>query len=206
MARVDDENFQRDRDRREVKREPMEKVTTGVVKKQKKSFGRKVMDTFLSEKIDEVGDYIRYYIIGPGVKTLIYDIITGAISMSFWGDARGIDRGRSDGRGSARRQYDKIYDQRNRRDDRTRGSRPAYEYDDIIFETRQDADRVLDRLYDVLERYGKVRVADLYEASGISPDGNYTVNYYGWYSLKGTEPYPTGEGWILDLPRCESLR
>lgn len=206
MLRLEDNSYAT-RSERDRNREPLEKVTTGTVTKKKKTVGRKILDTFLSEKLDDVGDYIRYNIFGPGVKSLIYDVVMSTFSMMFWGDAN-VGRGRDSRGGSGRRAYDRAYDdRRSGRDVRdSRARRPAYDYDDIFFETREDAERVLDRLYEQLDRYGKARVADLYEAAGISAEGNYTVNYYGWYSLRGSGTYPTSEGWALELPRCESIR
>lgn len=200
MPRLEDNSYAA-RSERERSREPIEKVTTGTAVVKKKTFGRKVLDMFLSEKIDDVGDYVTHNVIGPGIKSLLYDMVNSAVSMMFWGDPN-VRRTRRDG-GGERKAYDRMYDDRRGRD---RGRRPAYDYDDIIFETRDDAERVLDRLFDQLDRYGKARVADLYEAAGLSPDGNYTVNYYGWYSLRGAGVYPTSEGWAIDLPKCESLR
>ena len=199
MPRLEDNSYA-SRSERERAMEPVEKVTTGVAVVKKKTFGRKVLDLFLSEKIDDVGDYVTHNVIGPGIKSLLYDMVNSAVSMMFWGDPNVRRNSRN---GGGRKDYDKMYDDRRRRE---RGRRPAYDYDDIIFETRDDAERVLDRLYDQLDRYGKARVADLYEAAGLSPDGNYTVNYYGWYSLRGAGVYPTSEGWAIDLPKCESLR
>lgn len=205
MPRLEDNSYASREARERERMDPIEKVVSGTAIKKKKTIGRKVLDTFLSEKIDDVGDYIRYNVIGPGIKSLIYEIFMGSLSMAFWGDAS-VGR-RSGGRGGGgSRGYDRIYDEKRNGGGRDRGRRPAYDYDDIFFETRDDAERVLDRMYDQLERYGKVRVADLYEAAGISPDGNYTVNYYGWYTLRGSGVYPTSEGWAIDLPKCESLR
>lgn len=201
MPRLEDNSYASRSDR---EREKLEKVTTGTVKTKKKTMGRKILDTFLSEKLDDVGDYIRYNVFGPGVKSLIYEVVLSTFSMMFWGEANVGRRDRRDG--SGRRAYDRAYDDRRAQIGRDRGRRPAYDYDDIFFETREDAERVLDRLYEQLDRYGKARVADLYEAAGISAGGNYTVNYYGWYSLRGSGTYPTSEGWALELPKCESLR
>lgn len=200
MPRLEDNSYaSREARERDRDRTPLERVTTGKVTVRKKSVGRKILDTFLSEKIDDVGDYIRYNVIGPGIKSLIYDMFMSSLSMAFWGDARA--RGSGGVRGSSG--YDRAYDDRRSRD---RGRRPAYDVEDIIFESRDEAERVLDDLYDCLERYGSVRVADLYSSAGISPEGNFTVNNFGWRSLRGAGAYPTSEGWALDLPRCESLR
>lgn len=205
MPRPEDNSLSTRREReRERDSEAVGKVTTGSVVKRKKSVGRKILDTFLSEKIDDVGDYIRYNVLGPGVKSLVYEVFMGTLSMMFWGDASVGRRSTRDSNG--RKAYDRIFDDRRAERERARSGRAAYDIDDIFFESRDDAERVLDRLYDLLDRYGKVRVADLYSAAGISPEGNYTVNYYGWYSLRGAGSYPTSEGWVLDLPKCESLR
>jgi len=203
MPRLEDNSYA-SRQERERAIQPVERVTTGKAVVKKKTFGRKVLDLFLSEKIDDVGDYITHSVIGPGIKSLLYDMVNSAISMMFWGDPNVRRNSRRDGGGSRANDYWRASNERGRSSDR--GRRPAYDYDDIIFETRDDAERVLDRLFDQLERYGKARVADLYEAAGLSPDGNYTVNYYGWYSLRGAGVYPTSEGWAIDLPKCESLR
>lgn len=202
MAKLEDNSYAA-RAERDRPRDPIERVTTGNVIKKKKSFGRKVLDTFLSEKIDDVGDYVTHNVIGPGIKSLLFDMVNSAISMMFWGDPNVRRRDRRDGGGSRASDYWRAGNDGRSRE---RSRRPAYDYDDIIFETRDDAERVLDRLFDQLDRYGKARVADLYEAAGLSPDGNYTVNYYGWYSLRGAGVYPTSEGWAIDLPKCESLR
>lgn len=202
MATLEDNSYASRRDR-EQDREPMPRVTSGKVVIKKKTFGRKVLDMFLSEKIDDVGDYITHNVVGPGIKSLLYDMVNSAISMMFWGDPNVRRNNRN---GSSGSRANDIWNASNRNREGSRSTRPAYDYDDFIFESREDAERVLDRLYDQLDRYNKVRVADLYEAVGKSPEGNYTVNYYGWYSLRGAGTYPTSEGWALDLPKCESLR
>lgn len=182
----------------------VERVTTGTVKKQKKTLSKRVIDALFDQKVDEAIDYAKHNVIGPGIRRLIFDAFMGALSMMFFGDARGYISNSTGGRtGGGSRGYDRIYDSRDRRSDRRRSS---LEVSDILFETREDAERVLDRLYSDLERYGKVRVADLYSAAGVSGNSIWTDNNYGWFNLDRAQPYPTAEGWQLDLPPCESLR
>lgn len=189
----------------EQREHSIEKVTTGSVKKQKKSLSKRVIDALFDQKVDEAIDYAKQNVIKPGIRRLIFDAFMGSLSMIFFGDARGYYGGGQGGRtGGGARGYDRIYDSRDRRGESRR--RSSLEVSDILFETREDAERVLDRLYSDLERYGKVRVADLYSAAGVTGNSLWTDSNYGWFNLDRAMPYPTAEGWMLDLPPCESLR
>ena len=52
---------------------------------------------------------------------------------------------------------------------------------------------------ELLETYGIVSVADLYELVGII--GNYTDNKYGWTNLRNAEPIRVNGGYLLKLPK-----
>ena len=70
-------------------------------------------------------------------------------------------------------------------------------------ETRVEAEEVLDRLFDWIERYEQVAVAELYEMVGIS--GNFTDQKWGWTDLRGATVSRVGRGYLLNLPRPEPL-
>lgn len=177
-----------------------------MVPKEKKPFGRRVLDVFLSDKVDDIGDYITYSVIGPGIKSLLFEMVNSAISMMFWGDPNVRRRGSSSGGGSNNNRvaYDRMYD--DRRSGRDRYNRPAYEVPDFIFDSEQDAKDKLDDLYWYLDRYNVVKVADFYTVMDASPDGNFQVNSYGWKSLRDVDIYQTSEGWVFSMPRAVSLR
>lgn len=206
MPRLEDNSLStRNAKKQELERKEhyTEKVTTGLVKKQKKTLSKRVIDALFDQKVDEAIDYAKNNVIKPGIRKVAFDAVMGALSMVFFGDVRGIYNGESGGRtggGAGRRGYDRIYD--SGRSNR----RSSVDISDILFETREDAERVLDRLYSDLERYGKVRVADLYSAAGVSGNSIWTDNNYGWFNLDRAAPYPTSEGWQLDMPPAESLR
>lgn len=201
---------ERERDRdgrrkdRDGEREPVEKAITGTAKRKKKSVGRKVLDFVLGEDMDKVNDYVKYDVIGPGIKNLIYDIFVSAISMAFFGEVRrtGGSRDRDSAR-TRRTSYENMYN--DRRDmGRTRSRRPSYDIDDIVFDTRDDAEIALDRLERLLDQYGTVRVADLNSVAGIT--GTWTDKNFGWTDLRGVRVLPVPEGYIIDLPPCEDVR
>lgn len=75
-----------------------------------------------------------------------------------------------------------------------------HRFDNIIFETRGDAEYVIDKLEDILHTYGFVTVADLYECSGMNH--KHGDNHYGWTNLKTVRVLRARNGWILELPRA----
>lgn len=175
-----------------------EKVVTGKVKT-KPNAKRKLTDIFISEDVTNVKNYILLDVIVPSVKKAIYDLIVGTLDISLYG-----------GKGSGKRPTaDKIsyrdYNSMSRRDDRPAvSSRSTYSYDDIIIETRGEAEAVLSRMDDIMEEYGIVRVADLYELVGVT--GDYTDNKYGWTNIRNAKIVRTYDGYKIEMPRAMSIR
>lgn len=85
----------------------------------------------------------------------------------------------------------------------TRQSRSAHEIDLIILETRAEGDEVLTQLFDVVESYGSVSVADLYEMVGL--EVNFNDHKWGWIDLRGADVKRVRDGYQLNLPRPEHI-
>ena len=167
-------------------------------KTKKKSEVKKFADVFIAEDITSVKDYIVNDVLIPAAKKAISDIITNGIDMILYGEAKGRDRRRD---GGSRVSYTKYYERDRDRDyDRTRTRRSVYDYDDIILDTRGEAEDVLNRMDDLIDAYGMVSGAELYELVGIS--GNYTDNKYGWTNLRNAEVRRTRDGYLLKLPKA----
>lgn len=177
----------------------LEKVVSGETKTRKKSEVKKFANIFVPEDVENVKSYILVDVIVPGIKNAIAD----AVSIMLFGEAGRLG-GRS-GKGS-RASYQRYYD--DRRDDRREYGRPraaaGFEYDDILFETRGDADLVLDQLEAAINQYQIVSVADLYDLAGITCR-SYTANKYGWTDLRSAKVVRTRDGYILQLPRTVQI-
>ncbi len=178
-----------------------EKVVHGKVKT-KSNNARKITDIFISEDAANVKNYIIMDVIVPSIKKAIYDLIVGTLDMSLYG-------GR--GSGGKRPTADKIsyrdYSSASRRDDRSYGSTrtaSGYTYDDIVVETRGEAESVLARMDEIMEEYEQVRVADLYDLVGIS--GDYTDNKYGWTNIRNARVVRTRDGYKIEMPRAIALK
>ena len=178
----------------------IEKVVTGNVKTRDNK-GRKFADIFISEDAANVKSYIVMDVLVPAIKKAVSDIVTDGISMILYGGTGGSRSGRSSGNKVSYRSYSD--DRRDdRRDDRYI-SRNRFDYDDIVFETRGEAESVRRQMLDVIDRYGFVTVADMYDMAGITPP--YTSNNYGWVSIRSAEAVRVRDGYVLKLPKASPI-
>lgn len=177
----------------------VEKVVTGVVKTKKKSKFNQMMDGFISEDAKNVKSYVFGEVLIPAIKKAISDIVTDGIDIILYGESRGRNKRSAADRVSYRNYYD----------DRGRGSRmnerqaimaAGYSYDDIILSSRGEAEDVLARMDELMDTYGLVRVADLYDLVGIT--GNYTDNKYGWTNIRNADIVRVRDGYMIKMPRA----
>ena len=164
----------------------------------KKNNVRKLTDTFVSEDIQNVKSYVLMDVLVPAVKKAISDIVTNGIDMLLYGET-----GRTKKSNASTVSYRSYYD--NRRDDRYSSSRTrtGYSYDDVILETRGEAEDVLTRMDELIDTYGSVSVADMYDLVGMSC--NYTDNKYGWTNLRNAEPVRVRDGYLLKMPKATPI-
>ena len=180
-------------------RKKVGKVVKGKVKTKKKSGANKVADVFITEDISNVKDYIIYDVLLPAAKKTISEIVSNGIDMILYGETKSKSRSRG-----SKVSYSKYYEDRD--DDYRRTSRRravGYDYEDVILESRREAEEVLNRMEDLIDTYGVVSVADLYDLVGIS--GNYTDNKYGWTNLRSAGVERTRDGYLIYLPKVKPL-
>lgn len=185
-------------------RKKVEKVVTGPVKVKKNAGVKKLSDFFISEDAANVKSYLVMDVLLPAIKNTIEDIVINGVRMILRGDTTDRRGNRSSGYRADIVSYNKLYDRHDRRyESDTRTTRTGYSYDDVILPTRGEAEEVLARMDELIESYGQVAVADLYDLVGIS--GNYTDNKYGWTNIRNAEPVRVRDGYILKLPKVTTL-
>lgn len=195
---------------REQKEKTISKIVEGGAVKRKKGLGRKLEDTLIGDNRDGLWDYIIGDILIPAAKETIADAVSGGIQMLLFGErqSRGSSKRSSSGSTYSRPyvSYSSIY----RRDEPKRvetrplnDKRTRYYSDEIVLETRGEAEDVIDHLIDIIEQYDAASVADLYELVGI--ESTYTDNKYGWDNLAKARVRSTRDGYVLDLPRAHVI-
>ena len=192
-------NSHRSRIEKEEPKKVVTKVISGNAVKKKKTFWRRMTDTLFGEDVESVSSYIVHDVLIPAAKNTLSDIVTGGIEMLLFGD-RQASRAQRNGRGRSYVSYSNYY-KGDRRDDRQPQSRNRmrHNFEDVILESRGEAEEVLNNLVDLVVDYGMASVADLYDLVGIST--SYTDNKYGWTNLSTARPVRVRGGYLLDLPR-----
>lgn len=176
----------------------VEKIVTGGVRTKKKSELSKFKDVFIAEDMENIKNYILMDVLVPAFKKAVSDIVRNGIDMLLYGEV-GSDKRSST---SSKVSYRSYYDRNNDRSSNHR-AKTAYGYDDIVLDSRGEAEEVLDKLEELIETFKIASVADLYDLVGISCD--YTANNYGWTSLRSASVVRVRDGYLLKLPKAMPL-
>jgi hypothetical protein len=197
---------------RDEERKPkkVEKVISGDAVRRKKSLGKRFIATFVGD--DSAGGVFNYIIqdvLVPAAKDTISDAVSQGIERMLFGEVRGRGGYRSRGGPSytAYNRYSSIRSSLDRREEPrkelSRRARVSHDFDEIVLETRAEAEEVIDKMFEMLSQYDVVTVADLYELIGLS--GNFTDEKFGWTDLRGAGVTRVKGGYLLNLPRTEPL-
>lgn len=183
-----------------AEKKEIKKVVSGQVQT-KKNNARKISDKFFQGDLDLVKESIWKDILVPTIKKIIVDTVDTIVYPN--GDSGRRNRSTVDR--VSYRDYNKI----SSRDDRfSRGSedsrpRSGFDYDDLVFTSRGDVEAVLNQMDDVINRYGYVTVADLYDMVDLTAP--YTSNRFGWTSTKNARVGHGRGGFTLELPRAMAI-
>lgn len=176
-------------------------VTTNV-KVKKKSDRPKLSDIFIAEDVSSVGSHLFEDVLVPAIKKVVSDIVRDGIDMMLYGSTQRNKKSSNVSYVSYNRMSDRRDEGRSYKDATSRNH--MYNYNDITFYSRGEAEMVLTQLDEIIEAYGMARVADLYDAIQVTPD--YTAYDYGWMNLSSAKVVNTRDGYKLDLPRAVLLK
>ena len=178
----------------------LDSVVSGQAVVQKKTGFSKIASSIIAEDARNVGAYIVTDVLIPAIKKSLDDIVSNGIHMLLYGRAAESRSGSLASKISYSGFYQKSYNDRERQVDTS-----AFDYDNIIFSNRGDAEAVLSSLDDIIDSYGVVSVGDLYELSDIAAP-SYTVNKYGWTNIRSAEVIRCRDGYMLKMPRATVLK
>lgn len=185
-------------EQQEVETRKVEKVAKGKVRARKNDGIRRFADVFISEDVANVKSYVFMDVLVPAIKKAVCDIITDGVNMIFYGDT-GHAKSRSS---SSKVSYRSYYDER-RDDDRRYNSsrtRKGFDYDEIVFSSKGEAEAILTQMDELIGRYGFVTVFDLYDMAELTAP--YTANKYGWTNINSADSIRVRDGYILRLPKA----
>lgn len=191
---------------------PTPKVDKGlqaVVKKPaveyKPSLGERLKGSVIGGEARNVASYIATDVLLPNIRNLIVDMTQRGIERLIYGDA-------APRRSPSRTNYGSMYSytpaQPPRRPrpnlpDQT-PRRPRLDNSvDLVLDDREEAELVLQNMYEALSTYEVVSVADFRQLAGHST--SFVDRNWGWYSLQGSGIRQTPRGWLIILPSPEPI-
>jgi hypothetical protein len=190
-------------------RPKVEKAIEGTAIVRRKTVGSRFKTIFTGVSLKDVVDDVVDQAVIPGIKGLLFD--AGERALERWlGNTNGVGRvaAKSMVTNVAHVAYNKFSTPsvaNNRptvvqsQQQMSRRGQAVFDFDEIEFPTRQDATIVLNLMYDHLDHYKTVSVAEFYGWADVR--GNFTDQNYGWKSLEGAGPTRTRNGtYVLNLP------
>lgn len=169
----------------------VDKIVKGKVKTKKKNG---ILASFINDDLQDIKKYIVEDVLIPTIKKTITDVVKNSIDMFFYGEVS-----RSTRSNSSRISYSSYYD----RDREPRSRRNSLLIDDIVLESRAEAEEVLDRLDEMIEEFGMASVLNLYDLIGVTAP--FTADKYGWTDIRNATAVRVRDGYLLKLPRVMPL-
>lgn len=194
-------------------RKKLEPVVSGDVERRKRPWTKRFGDTFVQGDAQSVWSYVVLDVFIPMTKNMIADAVQGGVDRAIFGEARPggsrmsgryaqPDRGYvsygSNSRGPSQRRPEPEPREMSRM------ARSRHDFDEIAIPTRVEAESVLSMMFELIDRYDQVTLAEFYDL--VRVESTFADEKYGWVDLRGTLPQRTRHGdYVLDLPKPIAL-
>jgi hypothetical protein len=168
---------------------------------EKKSLWQRLRGSIFVAGPKEVKESLIEDVIKPSIRDFIADGLYTIVDVAVYG--KSSNRRRCGGRVVSRDSKSPIdFTQPSREKQRRRSS--GYDFNNLYFADRYEADEVFDALVEELQDKGEVSVYYFYELAGVTAE--YTDQSWGWTSLEGTGYNRGPDGVALALPKPVPLR
>ena len=179
-------------------------VVSGKASRRRKSLRKQFSDTFVAGDARTAVRYVIFDVLLPAAKDMVVEAGSQGIEKLIFGDSRRRGSTPPYSGPTGHISYNR-YSSSNRPSGPQRAisrqARSRHNFDEIVLDQRAEAEEVIDRLFDVVNRYESATVADLYELVGLS--STHTDNKWGWTDLTGAGVSRIRGGYLLDLPEPE---
>jgi hypothetical protein len=192
----------------------VQRVTTGEAKTKKKSLRKQFAETFVGGDMKTAIRYTLFDILLPEARDLVWSVFSGGFEKFIYGDGRhrrgysGYSQSQSGSSNYQQQyQYNRMYSGGpllgGPARALSRAARQKHNFDEIIVDSRSEAEEVITQMFEVMNHYDAVTVADLYDLVGLSP--THTDYKWGWTNLRGAGASRVRDGYLLDLPDPEPI-
>lgn len=184
----------------------IEAVAQGTKVSKSKSKARRIAEIFVGGDLKETAEHVRDDVAIPALKNFLYDSLSEGLQRILWGETRNDRRRNSTHRdyvGYSRRARESRLSPKESVQTSARYSRVAQGVDDVVLATRTEAESVLSRMYDLIENYNMVTVAEFYSLVGVSAE--FTDENWGWRDLRSANIQHIRDGFRINLPKPEEI-
>lgn len=179
----------------------VQKVVSGSVVAKKQTGFKKFTKAVVSEDLNKVKTYLIEDVVIPQIKETITKLVKNGIDAVFYGET---GRDRKSSVPGAKVSYSSYYSSNKDRERSVSSVRSAFDYDEIVFSNRGDAELVLNQLDEAIDKYSFVTVGTLYDLAGITIH-NPCVHNYGWTDLRSASVARVRDGYVLNLPKALAM-
>lgn len=189
------------------------KIIDGTATVRKPSRMKRFRQSFIAGDATSVGEHILWNLLIPSAKDALSDMGSTFIDMMIYGEKRNrfVQSGTPvSGPGSTSRiNYGGISTGSrlvlgpSQNSPITEPVRGRFNPNEIIVPTRAEAEGIITKMFEVLEKYHAVTVADLYRMIGVSSD--YMDSKWGWTNLDSADVKRVRDGVLLVLPNPQDL-
>lgn len=213
-------NSRKDREEREQKKEipdkKIEKAIVGEAIRKPKGLGSKFKKTFFGGSAKQAFTYAITEVFIPEIQYITLDVIRNFAERIIFPDSQYRRRPRhTNYRASYQGSNDpitRVIDARGRPipypypaspPSPPRGRVNRQDMDDVIVGTREEAEVIIERMNDVIEKYQVVSKADLYDIIGW--ETSHIDNKWGWEYIGNIPIRQVKQGYLLELPMLEEI-
>lgn len=185
----------------------IERVTSGVGVRRKKSLRKQFSETFVAGDARTAVQYVIFEVLLPAAKDMVVEAGSQGMEKLIFGTSRRRGSTTPQAGATGYVSYNRYSMSGNRpgptQREMSRQARSRHNFDEIVLDQRAEAEEVIDRLFDLVSRYDTATVADLYELVGLA--STHTDHKWGWTDLHGAGVSRIRGGYLLDLPEPEAI-
>jgi len=196
---------------KEIAKDPVEKVIVGEVIQKPQGIGHKFRHIFFGGDFKTAARYVAGDVLLPALRNLLVDITTGGIERVVYGDNPSRRRRMTNYGAISNISYnnpltrDPRHTSRVQLPDQPPGPfRPDRRtMDNIILGTRGEAEIVVERLGDILDKYEFVSYGDLMDLLGLPSTP--IDQKWGWTYLTNVVVRQVRNGYLIEFPQPEYI-
>lgn len=185
----------------------IERVTTAEPIRRKKGLGRKFKDIFFGGDPRSTGAFIINSVLIPAAKDMIVDAAREGVEKLVRGDSYRRRNSPASGPQGYVSYHRMAPSSRGPMREEPRAISPRgrarHDFDEIVLQSRAEAEQVIERLFDIVSRYETATVSDLYDLVGIRP--THVDNKWGWTDMRGAGVVRVRDGYLLELPDVQPM-